>query len=101
MTPTDIIHAIELKQTHLKFFPAGTIGGPSALKAISAPYAQFGLKFCPTGGINPKNMQDFLKLNNVFAVGGSWLATAEQINNAQWKTITNTSKEALNTFNPN
>ena len=95
MTPSDILHAIELDQKYLKFFPAGTIGGPGALKAMSAPFAQFDLRFCPTGGVSAANMHDYLNLPNVFAVGGSWLATPKLIAENSWDKITKIAQEAV------
>ena len=56
----------------LKFFPAEAAGGAAALKALGGPLP--GLTFCPTGGITPANAADYLRLDNVACVGGSWLA---------------------------
>ena len=57
--------------THFKFFPAMANGGPSALKAIAAPL--FMAKFCPTGGITAENAPDWLALDAVLCMGGSWV----------------------------
>lgn len=95
MTPSDIQTAIKAGCTHLKFFPAGAAGGPKLLKAMSAPYANLGVKFCPTGGVSLDNMTDYLSMKEVFAIGGSWLATKSQIAEKQWSTITQQVKEAL------
>ncbi len=67
----DIMRGLDLGLTHFKFFPAEASGGISALKAISAP---FGIaKFCPTGGISLKTAPDWLALDPVLCVGGSWV----------------------------
>lgn len=95
MTPSDIQAAIKAGCSHLKFFPAGAAGGPKLLKAMSAPYANLGVKFCPTGGVSLDNMGDYLSMKEVFAIGGSWLATKAQIAEKQWSTITRQVKEAL------
>jgi 2-dehydro-3-deoxyphosphogluconate aldolase/(4S)-4-hydroxy-2-oxoglutarate aldolase len=55
-----------------KFFPAEQAGGASALKALGAPLPD--IRFCPTGGIHAANAADYLKLDNVVCVGGSWIA---------------------------
>ncbi|MBT0670299.1 bifunctional 4-hydroxy-2-oxoglutarate aldolase/2-dehydro-3-deoxy-phosphogluconate aldolase [Novosphingobium profundi] len=68
---TDIMLAMDMGFDRLKFFPAMAAGGPSALKAISAPLA--GAKFCPTGGITPGNAPEWLALDCVVCVGGSWM----------------------------
>jgi 2-dehydro-3-deoxyphosphogluconate aldolase/(4S)-4-hydroxy-2-oxoglutarate aldolase len=58
--------------TMIKLFPAEPLGGVRFLQAISGPLAS--MKFCPTGGIHATNAPDYLKLANVTAVGGSWMA---------------------------
>lgn len=68
---SDMMLALEMGFDRLKFFPAMAAGGPSALKAISAPLAA--AKFCPTGGVTPANAADWLALDAVICVGGSWM----------------------------
>lgn len=95
MTPTDIQAAVKAGCTSLKFFPAGAAGGPKLLKAMAAPYANLGVKFCPTGGVSLDNMNDYLAMPEVFAIGGSWLATKAQIQAKDWGLITQQVKDAL------
>jgi 2-dehydro-3-deoxyphosphogluconate aldolase/(4S)-4-hydroxy-2-oxoglutarate aldolase len=95
MTPSDIQAAVKAGCQHLKFFPAGAAGGPKLLEAMAAPYANLGVKFCPTGGVSLDNMNDYLSIPEVFAIGGSWLATKAQIANKDWSAITAQVKEAL------
>lgn len=71
LTPTEIMHALELGIDHLKFFPAGVFGGLKALKALSAAFPQ--VKFMPTGGVDNSNLQEFASAKFIFAIGGSWL----------------------------
>ncbi|WP_419956703.1 bifunctional 4-hydroxy-2-oxoglutarate aldolase/2-dehydro-3-deoxy-phosphogluconate aldolase [Novosphingobium rhizovicinum] len=68
---SDIMLALEFGFTRLKFFPAVASGGTAALKAISGPFKQ--VKFCPTGGITKDNAPDWLALEAVLCVGGTWL----------------------------
>lgn len=95
MTPSDIQAAIKAGCQHLKFFPAGAAGGSKLLKAMAAPYSNMGVKFCPTGGVSLDNMNEYLSIPEVFAIGGSWLATKAQISNKDWSTITTQVKQAL------
>ena len=95
MTPSDIQAAVKAGCTSLKFFPAGAAGGPKLLKAMAAPYANLGIKFCPTGGVTIDNMNDYLSMSEVFAIGGTWLATKAQIQAKEWGTITQQVKDAL------
>lgn len=95
MTPSDIQSAIKAGCQYLKFFPAGAAGGPKLLKAMAAPYSNLGIQLCPTGGVTLDNMNDYLSIPEVFAIGGSWLATKAQIASKDWKTITTQVKEAL------
>ncbi len=70
VTPTEIMSALELGITTVKFFPANIYGGLKALKALSAPFPQ--VKFIPTGGVNRENLDEFLAFDKVAAVGGSF-----------------------------
>jgi 2-dehydro-3-deoxyphosphogluconate aldolase / (4S)-4-hydroxy-2-oxoglutarate aldolase len=72
-TASDIIRGLELGLDRFKFFPAETAGGLKALKALAAPFAQ--CRFCPTGGITQHSAADWLALDAVLCVGGSWLLT--------------------------
>lgn len=94
-TPSEIEQGLSLGCKLLKFFPAGALGGLGMLKNLSAPYAALGVKFCPTGGVNLDNMNDYLSLPTVSAIGGSWVATQKQIADKDWDTITRQVKEAL------
>ena len=67
----DIMRGLDLGLSHFKFFPAEASGGISALKALAGPFG--GLKFCPTGGIRQETADDWLALDPVLCVGGSWL----------------------------
>mgnify|MGYP000070640322 CR=1 FL=1 len=77
----------------MKFFPAEASGGVKAIKSISGPFPD--VTFCPTGGIGPNNYNDYLALNNVKCVGGSWLAPDEAIEAGDWARITQLAKEAV------
>lgn len=68
---SDVMLALEWGFDRLKFFPAMAAGGPPALKAISAPLAA--ARFCPTGGVTPENAPEWLALDAVLCVGGSWM----------------------------
>jgi 2-dehydro-3-deoxyphosphogluconate aldolase/(4S)-4-hydroxy-2-oxoglutarate aldolase len=93
MTPTEIGRAIDLGLDILKFFPAEAAGGIKALKAVGAPFG--GIRFVPTGGINAKNLAEYLKLKNVVAVGGSWMAKGEDIDSGRFDEIERLTKEAV------
>lgn len=67
----DIMRGLDLGLSHFKFFPAATSGGIPALKALAGPFG--GIRFCPTGGITPDTAADWLALDPVLCVGGSWL----------------------------
>lgn len=95
MTPSEIEQGLSLGCTLLKFFPAEAAGGIKMLKNLAAPYGPLGVRFCPTGGVNPDNMNDWLSLPVVSVIGGSWLATKQQIADKQWDIITAQVKAAL------
>ena len=81
---------IDLQLDTLKFFPAAAAGGVNMLKALGGPYGD--IKFCPTGGVNSKNCQEFLDLYNVICVGGSWIAPKQLIKDQAWDEITSLAK---------
>jgi 2-dehydro-3-deoxyphosphogluconate aldolase/(4S)-4-hydroxy-2-oxoglutarate aldolase len=85
--------AMKLGLTTLKFFPAEAYGGLKTLKAISAPLAS--VKFIPTGGVNTKNLAEYLAFPKVLACGGTWLATSEMIEQERFEEITGFCKEAV------
>ncbi len=70
VTPTEIMQALELGITTVKFFPANVYGGLKAMKALAAPFPQ--IKFIPTGGVNNDNIDEFLAWDRIAAVGGSF-----------------------------
>lgn len=70
-TAGDIMRGLDLGLDRFKFFPAEASGGIPALKALSAPFAN--VRFCPTGGIRPDNAGEWLALESVLCVGGTWL----------------------------
>jgi 2-dehydro-3-deoxyphosphogluconate aldolase/(4S)-4-hydroxy-2-oxoglutarate aldolase len=92
-TPTEINMALRRGLNVLKFFPAQALGGVPMLKAIAAPYG--GVRFIPTGGINPQNLSDYLSLPAVAACGGSWLVKKSLIAAGEFETITRLAAEAV------
>jgi 2-dehydro-3-deoxyphosphogluconate aldolase/(4S)-4-hydroxy-2-oxoglutarate aldolase len=70
-TAGDIMRGLDLGLDHFKFFPAETSGGVAALRALSGPFAN--VLFCPTGGVRAGNALEWLALDTVLCVGGSWL----------------------------
>ena len=95
MTPSELSAAMRRGAQVVKFFPAGTIGGPEALKSIAAPFAHLGLKFIPTGGVSLANMADWLKVPGVAAIGGTWIAKTEDIRAERWDQIAANAREAV------
>ncbi|MCQ2792476.1 MAG: bifunctional 4-hydroxy-2-oxoglutarate aldolase/2-dehydro-3-deoxy-phosphogluconate aldolase [Bacilli bacterium] len=81
VTPAEIMTALDLGLTYLKFFPAGVFGGLKAIKALSAAFPQ--VKFMPTGGVDNSNLKEFISEKSIFAVGGSWLLKGDIKTNCQ------------------
>jgi len=82
----EILMAREFGYQELKLFPAALSGGAKFLAAVSSIFQD--IKFCPTGGVTAENKIDYLSLNNVFAVGGTWVAKKEWVNAGNWQAIT-------------
>ncbi|WP_441743251.1 bifunctional 4-hydroxy-2-oxoglutarate aldolase/2-dehydro-3-deoxy-phosphogluconate aldolase [Helicobacter pylori] len=90
---SEVMQALELGYSALKFFPAEYCGGVKLLNAFNGPFK--GVKFCPTGGISADNMHSYLNLENVLCVGGSWLTPKNLIQNKEWDKITEICKQSL------
>jgi 2-dehydro-3-deoxyphosphogluconate aldolase/(4S)-4-hydroxy-2-oxoglutarate aldolase len=74
-TASEIMQGLSLGLDLFKFFPAESIGGAPAIKALGGPFPQ--VSFCPTGGISAKNLASYLSLPNVIAAGGSWMLPSD------------------------
>ncbi len=96
-SPSDIMCALEEGVTDLKYFPAEKSGGAKMLEALAAPFKHAGVRFCPTGGIKPSNMRQYLRLDTVPAVAGSWLGKRDRLENEEWDDITRLASEAVYT----
>ena len=92
VTPTEIMAAMKLGLNVVKFFPAGVYGGLKAMKSLSAPFG--GVKFIPTGGVDAKNLKEYLEAPFVHAVGGSWLCPKKEIAVGNFDAITALCREA-------
>ena len=85
LTPTEIEQAMELGLSVVKFFPAEPSGGLAMIKALAAPYT--GIRFMPTGGINEKNVRDYLSSEKIVACGGSWMVKGALIREGKFGEI--------------
>ena len=92
-TPTDYHTAYKLGLEVLKFFPAEQSGGLAKIKAMSAPFPMF--KVMPTGGISLKNLAEYIKAPVICACGGSYMVTADLIDNNRWDEITELCKKSV------
>ncbi|MFW2587048.1 bifunctional 4-hydroxy-2-oxoglutarate aldolase/2-dehydro-3-deoxy-phosphogluconate aldolase [Sagittula sp. SSi028] len=91
-TATEAMRLLERGYTVQKFFPAEANGGAPALKGIGAPIPQ--VRFCPTGGVSMKNVNDYLSLPNVLCCGGSWVAPKGLVDAEDWAGIEALAREA-------
>ncbi len=91
-TPTDYHAALKFGLEVLKFFPAEQSGGLAKIKAMSAPFPQF--KVMPTGGVSLKNLKEYLSSPVIAACGGSYMVTADLIDNQKWDEIIDLCKKS-------
>jgi 2-dehydro-3-deoxyphosphogluconate aldolase/(4S)-4-hydroxy-2-oxoglutarate aldolase len=92
-TPSEIEMAVERGIEVLKFFPAEAFGGLETLKAFSGPYP--GIRFIPTGGINPRNLPEYMAFPAVLACGGTWIARSSVILAGRFDEILGNVREAV------
>jgi len=94
ITPSEVIQIVKAGLETVKFFPAEAAGGLNMIKSLAAPFPT--LKFMPTGGINAKNISDYLKFDKIIACGGSWMVQPSMIAEQKFTEIENLTREAVN-----
>ncbi len=98
-TGSEIMQGLDLGYTHFKLFPAVSAGGIVALKSFAGPFQD--ARFCPTGGVNENNFLDFLSIDNVLCIGGSWVAPGDLITAGNFEEISRITASALAKFKNN
>ena len=92
ISPSEVAQAVKRGLKVVKFFPAEPAGGISMIKAMAAPYT--GLKFMPTGGINAKNLGEYLSCDKIVCCGGSWIVKGELVKTGEFNKIRQLTEEA-------
>ncbi len=93
VTPSEVAQAVKRGLKVVKFFPAEQAGGIAMIKAMAAPYTM--VKFMPTGGINTKNLADYLSCDKILCCGGSWMVKGDMIKAGEFDKICTMAKEAV------
>ena len=96
ISPSEVAQAVKRGLKTVKFFPAEQAGGVAMIKAMAAPYT--GIKFMPTGGINAKNLEDYLSFDKIICCGGSWMVKGDLVAAGEFDKITELTKEAVMTM---
>ena len=92
ISPSEVAQAVKRGLKVVKFFPAEPAGGLPMIKAMAAPYSE--LKFMPTGGINAKNLNDYLNCDKIICCGGSWMVKGDLVKAGDFDKIKTLTKEA-------
>ncbi len=92
-TGSELMSAVELGLSEVKFFPAGILGGPAAIEALAAPFPN--MSFMPSGGVNPDTMTDYLALPCVPAISGSWMVDPALLRSGLWDEVTSRAADAM------
>jgi 2-dehydro-3-deoxyphosphogluconate aldolase/(4S)-4-hydroxy-2-oxoglutarate aldolase len=92
-TASDLMAAVGLGLSEVKFFPAGLLGGPAAIRALAAPFTR--IAFMPSGGVKPDNVADYLAVPAVPAVSGSWMVEPVLLREGRWDEVTTRSSAAI------
>ena len=93
ITPSEVAQAVKRGLKVIKFFPAEQFGGVATIKAMAAPYV--GLKFMPTGGVSPKNLESYLSYDRIIACGGSWMVKGDLVKAGKFDEIKALTEEAV------
>ena len=96
ISPSEVAQAVKRGLKTVKFFPAEQAGGVAMIKAMAAPYT--GIKFMPTGGINAKNLEDYLSFDKIICCGGSWMVKGDLVEAGEFDKITELTREAVTTM---
>jgi 2-dehydro-3-deoxyphosphogluconate aldolase/(4S)-4-hydroxy-2-oxoglutarate aldolase len=92
-TASELMTATALGLSEVKFFPAGLLGGPAAIRALAAPFTR--MAFMPSGGVKAENMADYLAVPAVPAVSGSWMVEPALLRAGEWAEVTARSADAI------
>ena len=92
ISPSEVAQAVKRGLNIVKFFPAEAAGGLAMIKAMAAPYTS--LKFMPTGGINAKNLEEYLSCDKILCCGGSWMVKGDLVKAGKFDKIREMTKEA-------
>ena len=90
---SELMTAVSLGLDEVKFFPAGLLGGPAAIRALAAPFTR--MSFMPSGGVKAENMADYLAVSAVPAVSGSWMVEPALLRAGAWDEVTARSADAV------
>lgn len=93
ITPSEVAQAVKRGLNVIKFFPAEQFGGIATIKALAAPYTT--VKFMPTGGVNAKNLPDYLECDKIVCCGGSWMVKGDLIKSGDFGKICSLTREAV------
>ncbi len=94
-TSSELMTAVGLGLSEVKFFPAGILGGAAAIRALTAPFTE--MTFMPSGGVNVQNMTEYLKIPAVPAVSGSWMVDPALLAEGRWDEVTALAAAAVRT----
>ena len=92
-TASELMTAVSLGLDEVKFFPAGLLGGPAAIRALAAPFTR--IAFMPSGGVKAENMADYLAVPAVPAVSGSWMVEPALLRDGRWDEVTARAADAM------
>lgn len=92
-TASEVMTLLEVGFKLIKFFPAASLGGCAALSALAGPLPE--ARFCPSGGINATNFREYLALDNVVSVSGSWLAPSKLVTQRRWQEVARLAGHAI------
>ena len=93
VTPSELAQAVKRGLTRVKFFPATAAGGIKMIKAMCAAYTN--VRIMPTGGINAKNISEYLECDKIFCCGGSWMVKGDMIKAGEFDKIKDMTAEAV------
>ena len=93
-TASELSQALTAGCPMVKFFPAEAAGGVKMIRNRLGAFRFTGVKFMPTGGVNPANLADYLAVPEVLCCGGTWIVPKDALAAGDWDRIERLAAEA-------
>ena len=93
-TASELSQALTAGCGMVKFFPAEAAGGVKMIKNLLGAFRFTGVKFMPTGGVKPTNVEEYLSVPEIVCCGGTWIVPKDALAAGDYAAIEHLASEA-------